>query len=290
MLTPAQLAARRVAAIADLEAQLAGHVEAAQRLLLDGLLARLSDIHADPGLLPALLQEYSATVLAPLAAFYGQSLLGLPALNVSYFQALDVAGYQQLRAPLADFLAARLGIDAAGTLVPGGYLSSIAADTTVARSVLTYAYSAQASGMGINAYREGLQTLVTGTDAVAKGVVQQLYASAGEDYAEADRTLHLVAARKLGLTAYLYQGGLINSSRSFCVVRNGKVFTEAEIARFGTKDDHYGGYSDKAEGMFSGKTEPYDPLINAGGWNCRHFFHAIPASLAVAMRPDLAHV
>ena len=288
MTNPKELAARRVAAIAELEAQLAGHVEAAQRSLLEGLLARLADIHADPGLLPALLQEYSATVLAPLAAFYGQSLLALPGLNVAYFQALNVPGYQTLRAPLADFLTARLGIDATGALVPGGYLSAVAGDTSVARSVLRYAYEAQASGTGINAYREGLHTLVTGGDAGAAGVVQTLYSNAADDFSRNDRQLQVLAGKHLGLKAFIYQGGLISGSRQFCIVRNGLVFLDSEIALFGTKEDAYGGYTNKSEGKFSGKTEPYQAAVDLGGFSCRHTLHGIPHVIALAMRPDLA--
>ncbi len=97
-----------------------------------------------------------------------------------------------------------------------------------------------------------------------------------------------MAAKELGLQAYLYQGGLIKSSRLFCKKRDGKVFTDFEIARFGTVKDAYGGYTNKAEGVFSGKTEPYDPVVDLGGYGCRHGLSAIPNVLALRMRADLA--
>ncbi len=286
-MTPEELAARRLAAIAQLQQQLAGHVSHAQQLLYERLLGQLQAIHADPAALLPLLAEYAKAVLLPLALTFAQAQLHLPGLQVTYFQGLGVPDYAALRAPLASFLAQRLGVDASGGLVPGGYLALVAGDTTVARQVLSYAYQAQASGVGLNAYRDGLNTLVLGGDAAGLGVVETLYRNSGDDFARADRALQTIAGQQLGLTAALYQGGLIDSSRAFCVVRNGRVFLDFEIARFGTKEDPYGGYTKKSEGLFSGKPEPYDPLVDCGGHGCRHHWHFVPNKVALRMRPEL---
>lgn len=285
-MTPEELARRRTAAIEQLQQQLAGHVEAAQRELLAGLLTRLQDIHADPGALSALLADYQAVVALPLAVYYAQSLLTLPALQQAYFADLGATGIAALRAPLTDYLTERLGITAAGEPIAGGYLATIAGDTTVQRALLQYSYAAQVSGIGLDAYRAGLTGLVAG--GTGQGLLQQLYASSYDDYNRADRVLQKLSADRLGLKAYLYQGGLVESSRPFCKVRNGKCFTAAEIARFGTKEDTCGGYSNKSQGLFAGKSEPYSPFENCGGYNCRHGLHAIPNVVALRMRPDLA--
>lgn len=292
MKTPEEAARSRSAAIQTLEGLLNQHVEDAQKLLWEGLLARLKDLHADAALLPTLLAEYANTVLAPMAAFYGQSLLHLPGLQLDYFAALGLTDYQRLKAPLTGFLTARLGLDSSGNLLPGGYLSATmgAVKDGLTKQVLTFAYSAQASGVGLNGYRDGLNALILGSgpgSGNALGVVQELYRAAGEDFAQSDRMLHALSAKELGLHAYIYSGGLIDSSRPFCVARNGKVFLDWEIEAFGTKADKYPGYTNKAEGLFSGKSEPYSPMVNAGGWNCRHFFHAIPPNVATRMRADL---
>lgn len=288
MPSPTDLAQRRLAAIAELEAKVASATDAAQRDLYERLLTRLQDIHASPSLLPALLQEYAAATLVPLAYTYGQAMLHLPALNVNYFEALDVAGYQALRAPLTEFLTARLGIDAAGVVVPGGYLDLMAGNTAVSQQVLRYAYGAQASGVGLEAYQAGLRSLVLGGDKPAEGVVSGLYQEASDDFNRNDRALQAIAAERLGLQAYLYQGGLIDSSRPFCKVRNGKCFVDFEVRRFGSKADAYGGYSNKQAGKFSGKSDPYDPFVDCGGYGCRHGLHAVPNLVALRMRPDLA--
>lgn len=291
MTDPQEAARKRSAAIQSLEDLLNQHVEEAQKLLWEGLLARLKDIHADAATLPLLLTEYANTVLAPLAAFYGQSLLHLPGLQLDYFAALGLTDYQRLRAPLTGFLTARLGLDSAGNLLPGGYLSATmgAVKDGLTKQVLTYAYSAQASGVGLNAYRDGLNALVLGSGSgAALGVVQQLYKSAADDFSQADRMLQKLSAKELGLRAALYQGGIIASTRLFCEVRNGRCFVDFEIARFGSKEDAYGGYTRKSEGLFAGKTDPYDPWTDCGGHNCRHTWHFVPNVTALRMRPDLA--
>lgn len=287
-MTPEQLAQQRLAAIADLEQQVANAATAAERQLYEELLANLQAIHADPSVLPALLARYQQSIIAPVVAAYGQAMLHLPGLNVAYFQALDVAGYQQLKQPLTAFLTQRLGVDATGAIVPGGYLDLMAGNTLVRQQVLTWAYGQQASGTGLQAYKEGLKQLVLGGDKPAEGLVSQMFRAAGDDFNRNDRALQSISAQQLGLQAYLYQGGLIDSSRPFCKVRNGKCFTDAEIALFGTSKDAFGGYTNKKEGLFAGKSEPYEPLVDAGGYNCRHGFHAVPNLIALRMRPDLA--
>lgn len=288
MPSPAELAQQRLKAIADLEQQVANAADAAQKELYGRLLERLQDIHADPSLLPALLAEYHNTVLVPLVYTYGQAMLHLPELNVAYFQALDVAGYQHLRAPLTDFIAARLGIDSQGNAVRGGFLDLLGSNTAASQQVIRYAYGAQAGSAGITAYREGLKQLVLGGDKAAEGLVRTLYRESMDDFSRNDRQLQTVAATRLGLRAYLYQGGLIQGSRPFCKVRNGKVFLDSEIELFGTSKDKYPGYTNKKEGLFSGKSEPYQPFTDLGGYSCRHTLNAIPNVVALRMRPGLA--
>lgn len=284
--SPLDLARRRAEAIEQLQAALSGHVDEAERRLYEGLLARLEDIQADPTVLAQLLAEYQQQVALPLAVFYAQSVLALPALTETYFADLGVAGFTKLRAPLTDYITQRLGITAAGEPVAGGYLASLLGDTSAQQALLRYAYSMQASGAGLADYRTGLKQLALGVGN-GQGLMQQLYQQSYDDMNRLDRVLQGMAAERLGLRAYLYQGGLVQSSRPFCKVRNGKCFTDWEVAAFGTSRDAYGGYSNKAQGLFAGKSEPYSPLEDCGGWNCRHGLSAVPNAIALQMRPDL---
>lgn len=286
-MTPEQAAQRRAIAIEELQATLSRQVDESQRLLLEGLLNRLEDTLADPMTIPALLAEYAATVAAPLAVAYGQSLLKLPGLSGDYFASLGLTNYRALRAPAESFLRQRFGINPDGSLVPGGELFTLATDVAAQRTIMRYAYTSLSNGTGLTAYRKGLEQLVLGDGSPGDGLIQGLYKASYDDYNKADRVLQQAAAKELGLSAFLYQGGLIATSRPFCVVRNGKVFTDFEIAKFGTKKDAYEGYSNKSKGLFSGKPDPYTPMQDCGGYGCRHGLSAVPNLVALRMRPDL---
>lgn len=101
-----------------------------------------------------------------------------------------------------------------------------------------------------------------------------------------DRNIQKGMANDLNLEYAIYQGGLIKTSREFCIERNDRVFSTEEIEKFGTSADAYGGYTDKATGEFDGKSEPYNPFTNLGGWNCRHHLDYISDELAALLLKD----
>ena len=102
-----------------------------------------------------------------------------------------------------------------------------------------------------------------------------------------DRANGVFIATDLQLNYAIYQGGVIRDSRPFCVERNNKVFSREEIQKFGTSSDKFGGYTNKSAGEFQGKPPLYDPLIDLGGYNCRHVIDWISDDLAFVLRPDL---
>lgn len=58
---------------------------------------------------------------------------------------------------------------------------------------------------------------------------------------------------------FRYEGGLVNTSREFCMEHQGQVYTEDEVYRIWAGSD------------WSGKI-PGDPFIVRGGYNCNHFW------------------
>ena len=93
-------------------------------------------------------------------------------------------------------------------------------------------------------------------------------------FARHDRNVQKKYAERIGLRTFIYTGGLIQTSRDFCEDRNGKVFTIEEAEEW--KDLNW-----------DGKPEIYNPLIDLGGYNCRHFPAWISAKEAIRRRPDL---
>lgn len=283
-----EAARQRLAAIESLQAQLATNISAMERQLLEGLLTRLQDVLSDPSQLPPLLDEFAQQVHLPVLTFFGQSLLELPTLTLSYFGAIgiDATDYAALRAPLQDYIRTVFGIGADGVPLPTGYLATYLGDQTVKRELLAYSYRALTSGTGLQQYRAGLTELITG-GADSGGLYSKLYRQAYDVYNESDRILQQAVAEKVGFTAYLYLGGIIKTSRAFCIARNGKVFLESEIDLFGTSKDAYGGYTNKAAGEFNGKPDAYSPRQHLGGHGCRHGLNSISNTTAMSLRPEL---
>jgi hypothetical protein len=291
--SPEDLAKRRLTAIEALQEALANDLSEAQTLLYEGLLQRLEDIQADPETINAVLADFNQAVHLPVVVAFGESLLELVDLNLTYVKAVGGvtdAQLASLRAPLDGWLRQMYGIGADGKPIAGGYLGSLLTDTTVGRQLKLFAYQSQISGVGPEAYRKGLKELITNTSASggSQGVFERLYAEAFDQYNISDRLLQSMTAETLGWTAFLYNGGLIKSSRAFCVVRQGKVFLKSEIDKFGTKADAYGGYTNKATGDFNGKpSSGYDGQTWCGGWGCRHSLSSIPNTVAMNLRSDL---
>lgn len=72
-------------------------------------------------------------------------------------------------------------------------------------------------------------------------------------------------ARQLKLNYFIYEGGLIETSRDFCIKRNGKLFHRKDAKKW--KDDPT--LPDPLT------KDMYNPLIDLGRWNCRHWLRWI---------------
>lgn len=186
-----------------------------------------------------------------------------------------------------DLMLTRIGMDREGKLLKGGWLEGLTDTQVVAREVKGLSYKAIFSGQDLDTMRETVRKQIEG-DEEKVGLISRHFRTVTYDaFQQWDREVTRQMAKELGLTHAIYQGGLIKTSRAFCIERNDKVFTQEEIALFGTEKDKYGGYYNKAEGLFRGKNEGYEPFVDLGGHNCRHTLDWISEALAKQLRPDL---
>jgi len=81
-------------------------------------------------------------------------------------------------------------------------------------------------------------------------------------YSQVREVDNLHFKEEIGLKHFVYQGGLIKTSRDFCIKKNGKAFKEADAVRDWPKDPDL---IDKAH------VATYRPIIDRGRYNCRHF-------------------
>lgn len=174
---------------------------------------------------------------------------------------------------------------------PTGWLANIGDMQDVYQRVRETAMKAIGAKMPYVDFLKILKRELQGDDTIT-GLVQNHFKTIVWDvFAEFDRQVGYKSAVCLGYRSAIYEGGLIDHSREFCIERNGKVFTFDEIKKFGTPEDEFDGYSDKSTGMFDGKPKfDYDPFYDQGGYNCRHAYSFIPDRLAIRLRPELKEV
>ena len=91
-------------------------------------------------------------------------------------------------------------------------------------------------------------------------------------YSQYDRVAANEMRKSLGLKYAIYEGGEIETTREFCEERNRKVFSEEEILSW-------------SELTWKGKPDiGYNPIIDCGGYNCRHKLRWISTELALKLR------
>lgn len=210
-------------------------------------------------------------------------------LNIDYFSQINKKKVSQIQSKVFDKLKVNLGIEGK-KLKSGGFLDSFIKDSKLRDKIKQTTLRAITSeNVTLKDYRQSVKNLIKGKGKTDGGFERHFKTFATDTYTLFDRQTNLEFAEALNLKYAVYAGGLIETSRPFCEVRNNKVFTTDEIKLFGTSKDKYGGYSDKKDGMFQGKpvNEVYDPFTQCGGYNCRHTLNYISKALALQLRPDL---
>lgn len=193
--------------------------------------------------------------------------------NAQYFKAfVGPAKIIPVRAHVVETLNAWLGITTRGNVQPNGYLDTLIQNPQVKNQISNQVLKSVVSQAGYFETKKGLQNFIEGTQDKG-GALQRYYRNFVYDlYSITDRANAKIFADKLNFNYAIYEGGLIETSRDFCIKRNGKVFSRDEIAKF-----------KPTEAIGPG----YDPFTDLGGFGCRHHLNWVPDAVAISMRPEL---
>ena len=148
-------------------------------------------------------------------------------------------------------------------------------NTSVATETRNFAVSQISAGKSFAEVRDATESFIVGTGQ-RLGVVDNynLVQNRVQDtFAQFDRTMSNQYATQLQLNYFIYQGGEILTTRSFCEERNAGVFTREQGVSWNALD-------------WDGKM-PGDVMQHAGGYNCRHYFDWISYELAVQLNPNI---
>jgi hypothetical protein len=222
----------------------------------------------------------------------------LTKLNTSYFEVMlsgnIPARFENIVAKTEKMINSYIGIDG-GKLKKGGFLESYFSQNVLNTELKQMTAKAVTTNMDIREYTKILKDKITGTDEYKGGLERQVNQYVGDLYQTYDQAYNKTIGNELGLTYFIYQGGLIDDSRDFCAAHNNKVWSIEEAQEWATwtpaQGDYPAGYEIKAKDMNSTPSymgyPGYDPLINLGGYRCRHMLGWITDDIAISMRPDL---
>ena len=196
--------------------------------------------------------------------------------NDTYYRKTS-ANYNLERSEMKRLLDRRLGIRDNGTLIREGYMNGLLDDSNIRAEIQKFVYKEMLRSSGFESFKKGMKTFIEG-DKGKFGLFQKHYKTFSYDaYSVIDRYTGAQFAQKLGYNHFIYQGGLIKTSRPFCVKRNGNIYTTEEAEEWQHDED--------LEAIES--RERYNWLLDMGGYNCRHFQGWIAPEIAQALRPEL---
>lgn len=172
----------------------------------------------------------------------------------------------------------RLGLTSAGVLIVGAYLFNLFHDKTVITSITQSVYKGMISGTPLTDMKTTLQSDVFGEtehlpneeEKVTKnGLLGRVWSPVANDvFTQVDRTASTVIANATDLKYFIYSGTIVRNSREFCILKCNKVFSTDDAENWINEDP--GPIYDK---------ETYEPLLNIGGWNCKHSLMYISTEL-----------
>lgn len=140
------------------------------------------------------------------------------------------------------------------------YLTSVSLLEPVKQQVKQYLLGAISQGRSMGSIRNGMRQILGLKDAT--GALNRYYrAFIFDSMMQFDRMLSNAHAKQNNLNYFQYKGGLIETSREFCIKRNDLVFRRDQADDW-KNDSDLPGYPDVAD---------YDPLVDLGRWNCRHY-------------------
>jgi len=190
----------------------------------------------------------------------------------------------------------RIGLQG-GKIVRGGFLESLFKNTTMANQVKDYISKSITGQISSKEFVRGLTNLINGDE--GQGAMEKQYQAYTYDlYQQYDAAYNASLADEFDMNYFVYQGGLIDDSRDFCAAHNGKVWHRSEAEDWTTWTPSQGeypeGYEIKSKNIYEVPSyigyPGYQPLIDRGGYRCRHTLAWISDDLAIRLRPELEKV
>lgn len=176
---------------------------------------------------------------------------------------------------IASIINRRLGINPYGSLIKSGYFGGILEDTTVRNQIKEFAVKSVANGTGFDQYKKDFREFVKGNDDKL-GVLQKYYRNIAYDsYKQIDGLNNKLFGQEFNLKYFVYDGTIIKTTRKFCRKHIGLIFTVEQANEWVNDPD------------LTAAPLNYDPLVDMGGYACRHTPRFLTDGMAFDLDPSL---
>jgi hypothetical protein len=242
-------------------------------------------------------KDFTLSSLSTILSEVSVSTTGILKIGKTYYNAILSDELKSTFGKIVDATAnkmnLRIGLNG-GNIVSGGFLESIIKDSSTGSQIKNFVSKSVTGQSETKEFIKGLSSLVTGQD--KPGLLEKQYERYAYDlYQQYDSAYNGSIAEQLGLRYFLYQGGLVGDSRDFCAAHNDKVWSieEADTWKDWTpsKGEYPPDYKVKQKSIYEVPSylgyPGYQPLIDRGGYRCRHSISFISDELAQDLRPDL---
>jgi len=238
--------------------------------------------------LDKLYEQFAQTSQRSTVENFANTFSNVDKLIIQYFKGvlLDTATqkrFDQVISKTTSFMHSRIGVNANGELVKGGYLESFIEDRALLNELRQLTMRAVTGGLEGKSFVKEISDKIVGNEDISGGFEKYYRTYAYDSLQEYDRAYCKSLADEFKMNYALYQGGLIEDSREFCIEHNDKVYSREEISKFGEWKDP----ETKEVPSYIAKFPGYDPFVHCGGFQCRHSLSWIGDQMAFRLRPEL---
>ena len=208
--------------------------------------------------------NFARTYQNAIITGFGASLTELTSVTGGYFEKMGVAKRTVSNAASKlKFIDESLGIKG-GKIIKGSYLDRLALSQEVRQQLKNYVTSSIVGEKGYTSYVKGFKEMVVGKPGVDGALTSYYKQYAHDTYYQVESAKSAFLADQFGFDYFVYQGGLITTSREFCIKRSGKVFSREDAETWQCDPTLL-----RRKGVV-GCDPSYNYASERGRWNCRH--------------------
>lgn len=187
-------------------------------------------------------------------------------LNVMYFSTLlDTNRLNEVKNNVSRSIDKHLGLNPDGSLKQNGFLDKSLNSEKLQQAFIKEMNTALKGNPDVGVLKDRIKNFIVGND-VQNGLLQRHYNTLAKDILiNIDRTNGNLFADQLGLRDFIFGGGLIKTSRQFCLKCNGKMFNVDQAKEWKKILGEPNGpvWDESRDGE-------YVPTEQMGGLGCRH--------------------